>query len=127
MELPFNGTHVRIFVSLTQRACRGLACQCVSIARGIMASFEAKLIKTIKKKREEAGLSIRALSTMVGISFSTLVRIERGEGLPDNNSKICPTEWLGDDAAEAGLTFDRMAFVHFRALKNVQSRTVQAL
>jgi transcriptional regulator with XRE-family HTH domain len=72
-------------------------------------------------------LSIRALSAQVGISFSTLARIERGAGLPDNNSKIRLLEWLGDDAQELGLDFERAAFVHFRAMKNVQSGTVQAL
>jgi transcriptional regulator with XRE-family HTH domain/Zn-dependent peptidase ImmA (M78 family) len=92
-----------------------------------MKSFEAKLVEAIKKKREAEGLSIRALSGVVGISFSTLARIERGEGLPDNNSKIRLLEWLGENAEAAGLKFDNVAFVHFRAAKNVQSSTVQAL
>lgn len=92
-----------------------------------MKNFETQLIDAIKKKREEEGLSIRALSAVVGISFSTLARIERGEGLPDNNSKIRLLEWLGENADEAGLKFDNVAFVHFRAAKNVQSATVQAL
>jgi hypothetical protein len=57
----------------------------------------------------------------VGISFSTLARLERGAGLPDNNSKIGLLEWLGEDAQELGLGFERAALVHFRATKNVQS------
>jgi transcriptional regulator with XRE-family HTH domain len=92
-----------------------------------MKTFEAKLIAAIKAKRETEGLSIRALSSVVGISFSTLARIERGEGLPDNNSKIRLLEWLGSKGEEAGLKFDNVAFVHFRAAKNVQSSTVQGL
>jgi Zn-dependent peptidase ImmA (M78 family) len=92
-----------------------------------MKNFEAQLITAIRKKREAEGLSIRGLSAVVGISFSTLARIERGEGLPDNNSKIRLLEWLGEKAEEAGLKFDNVAFVHFRAAKNVQSTTVQAL
>ena len=92
-----------------------------------MSDFEEKLIKAVIEKRNRIGLSIRALSTLVGISFSTLARLERGAGLPDNNSKIRLLEWLGDDAQELGLTFERAAFVHFRAMKNVQSGTVQAL
>lgn len=102
-------------------------CQVVSIARGNMSSFEGKLIKAVIEKRNRIGLSIRALATQVGISFSTLARLERGDGLPDNNSKIRLLEWLGDDAQELGLNFERAAFVHFRAMKNVQSGTVQAL
>ncbi|MHC4044807.1 helix-turn-helix domain-containing protein [Bradyrhizobium sp. 23AC] len=92
-----------------------------------MPSFEEKLIRAVKRKREADGLSIRALSTAIGVSFSTLARIERGEGLPDNNSKIRLLQWLGPDAEEAGLGFDRVAFVHFRAGKNVQSSTVRIL
>jgi Zn-dependent peptidase ImmA (M78 family) len=92
-----------------------------------MSGFEAQLVKAIRKKREAEGLSIRALSAVVGISFSTLARIERGEGLPDNNSKIRLLQWLGEEAEEAGLKFDNVAFVHFRAAKNVQSSTIQTL
>lgn len=92
-----------------------------------MPSFEEKLIRAIRKKRESEGLSIRALSAAIGVSFSTLARIERGEGLPDNNSKIRLMEWLGPDAEDAGLGFDKVAFVHFRAGKNVRSSTVRTL
>lgn len=92
-----------------------------------MPSFEEKLVRAVKKKREAEGLSIRALSSAIGVSFSTLARIERGEGQPDNNSKIRLLQWLGGDAEDAGLTFDNVAFVHFRAGKNIRSTTVRAL
>jgi transcriptional regulator with XRE-family HTH domain len=92
-----------------------------------MPSFEEKLVRAVKRKREAEGLSIRALSAAVGVSYSTLARIERGEGLPDNNSKIRLLQWLGPDAEEAKLGFDNVAFVHFRAGKNVRSSTVRIL
>jgi len=92
-----------------------------------MPTFEERLVRAVKRKRKAKGLSIRALSGVVGISFSTLARIERGAGEPDNNSKIRLLEWLGPDADEAGLTFDNVAFVHFRAGKNARSATVQTL
>jgi len=92
-----------------------------------MSTFEEKLIRAIKTKREAEGLSIRALSAAVGVSFSTLARIERGEGQPDNNSKIRLLQWLGADAEDAGLSFDNVAFVHFRAGKNIRSSTVRTL
>jgi transcriptional regulator with XRE-family HTH domain len=92
-----------------------------------MPTFEEKLVRAIKRKREAGGLSIRALSAAIGVSFSTLARIERGEGQPDNNSKIRLLQWLGADAEEAGLGFDNVAFVHFRAGKNIQSSTVRTL
>src|SRR5689334_23270275 len=86
--------------------------RCV-IRTGKMQSFEEKLVEAVRKKREAEGLSIRALSAAIGVSFSTLARIERGEGNPDNNSKIRLLEWLGPDAEEAGLSFDNVALVHF--------------
>lgn len=92
-----------------------------------MPAFEEKLIKAVQKKREAEGLSIRALSETVGVSFSTLARIERGEGQPDNNSKIRLLQWLGADAQDAGLSFENLALVHFRAGKNIQSSTVRRL
>lgn len=92
-----------------------------------MLSFEERLIRAVKRKREAEGLSIRALSAKVGVSFSTLARMERGEGQPDNNSKIRLLQWLGPYADEANLTFDNVAFVHFRAGRNVQSGTVRML
>jgi|TARA_R110000850_G_scaffold277075_1_gene422150 transcriptional regulator with XRE-family HTH domain len=85
------------------------------------------LVAALKRKRESEGLSLRALSAQIGVSFSSLARIERGEGQPDNNSTIRILEWLGNDGRDAGLSFDNVALVHFRAAKNVQSRTVHCL
>lgn len=92
-----------------------------------MADMDKKLVEAIRTKREAEGLSIRALAEVVGVSFSTLARIERGEGQPDNNSKIRLLQWLGANAEDAGLSFENVAFVHFRAGKNVRSKTVKAL
>jgi transcriptional regulator with XRE-family HTH domain len=105
----------------------GPVCQGVSFARKKMPSFEEKLVRAVKRKREAEGLSIRALSEAAGVSFSTLARIERGEGQPDNNSKIRLLQWLGPDAEDVGLGFDNVAFVHFRAGKNIRSSTVRTL
>lgn len=92
-----------------------------------MTKADEKLIAALKAKRAREGLSIRALAALIGVSFSSLARIERGEGAPDNNSKIRILEWLGPDADDAGLGFEGVAFVHFRAAKNVASKTVQSL
>lgn len=85
------------------------------------------LVRLMKEKRRMLGYSIRKLSSVIGVSFSTLARIERGDGEPDNNTKIRILEWLGNDARNAGLQFDSVALVHFRARKQVDSETVQAL
>lgn len=86
-----------------------------------------KLIAALKKKREAEGLSIRALSSVIGVSFSSLARIERGDGEPDNNSRIRILEWLGEDGHDSGLSFENVALVHFRASKNVSSKTIDCL
>jgi Zn-dependent peptidase ImmA (M78 family)/DNA-binding XRE family transcriptional regulator len=93
----------------------------------MMKQFEARLVDAVKRKREADGLSLRGLSALIGVSFSTLARIERGDGLPDNNSKIRLLQWLGPVADEEGLSFENVALVHFRAGKNVRSETVRAL
>jgi transcriptional regulator with XRE-family HTH domain len=114
-------------VSPAHAAPAAQVCQGVLFARRKTLSFEEKLVQAVRKKREAEGLSIRALSAAVGVSFSTLARIERGEGQPDNNSKIRLLEWLDAYAEEAGLSFDNVAFVHFRAGKNIRSSTVRTL
>lgn len=86
-----------------------------------------KLIEAMKQKRQASGYSLRKLASVIGVSFSTLARLERGEGEPDNNSRIRILEWLGDDARTLGLSFDNIAYVHFRARKNIDSKTVHCL
>ncbi len=86
-----------------------------------------KLVSALKKKREAEGYSIRGLAAQIGVSFSSLARIERGDGEPDNNSRIRILEWLGEDAAEAGLSFENVALAHFRAAKNIDSKVVDCL
>ena len=92
-----------------------------------MLQFDRKLIAAVKRKREAEGLSLRALSARVGVSFSSLARLERGEGTPDNNTKIRLLEYLGPLAEAEGLAFENVALVHFRAGKNIRTPTVQAL
>ena len=92
-----------------------------------MAVDIQKLITSLRTKREAENLSIRALGKKIGVSFSTLARIERGEGEPDNNSIIRILHWLGPEPGDAGLSFDNVALVHFRAQKNVSSKTVRLL
>jgi transcriptional regulator with XRE-family HTH domain len=86
-----------------------------------------KLIEAMKNKRQACGYSLRQLASVIGVSFSTLARIERGEGAPDNNSRIRILEWLGEDARALGLSFESVALVHFRASKNIDSKTVHCL
>lgn len=86
-----------------------------------------RLIEALKKKRDAEGLSIRGLSAIIGVSFSSLARIERGEGEPDNNSRLRILEWLGEDGRDSGLSFENVALVHFRASKNATSRTIHCL
>lgn len=108
-------------------ATKSSACVKACNSHGVMALDNKDLVEAVKRKREREGLSIRALASAVGVSFSSLARIERGDGAPDNNSQIRLLEWLGDEGREAGLAFEDVAYVHFRASKNAGSRTIQCL
>jgi len=87
-----------------------------------------KFIEAVIAKREAEGLSLRKLADITQVSFSTLSRLQRFEGSPDNNTKVRLVNWLGaDQAARLGLKSERIASVHFRASKNVDSKTIEAL
>jgi len=92
-----------------------------------MDATAKKLIEALQRKRQAEGYSLRQLSAVIGVSFSSLARMERGEGEPDNNSRIRILEWLGEDVEALGLPFERVAHVHFRASKNIDSKTIHAL
>lgn len=52
------------------------------------------LIARLKKKRLSEGLSLRQLGSMIGVSFSSLARLERGIGEPDVHSRERIERWL---------------------------------
>ena len=85
------------------------------------------LIKAVKEKRERLGLSFRKLSDICSVSFPTLSRLEKLESEPDDNTKIRLINWLGEDATKVGITSQLIAEVHFRASKNVDSKTAECL
>src|SRR5215831_7386014 len=86
-----------------------------------------KLIEALQRKRQAEGYSLRKLATVIGVSFSSLARMERGEGEPDNNSRVRILEWLGEDAKALGLPLERITHLHFRASKNIDSMTIRCL
>ena len=59
----------------------------------------ATLIDAVLLHRIEQGLSLRQLGAVVGVSFSTLARIERGEGAPSLATRIALLVWVGADAS----------------------------
>ena len=60
---------------------------------------ERLLIERVQEKREIEGLSIRRLSALCGVSFSTLARLERGDGECSLETTRRLREWLGDDVS----------------------------
>lgn len=54
-----------------------------------------ELGNTVKQKRDALNLSLRDASEEIGVSPSTISRIERGIGLPDSDSVIKLTKWAG--------------------------------
>ena len=53
-----------------------------------------ELGRAIRRKREEAGLSLRDVADETGVSASTLSRIENGTGKPDADNIARLTGWL---------------------------------
>ncbi|MCS6874017.1 MAG: helix-turn-helix domain-containing protein [Pyrinomonadaceae bacterium] len=53
-----------------------------------------ELGKRVKEQRERQGLSLRDLASQIGISASTLSRIEKGTGKPDADNIAKLASWL---------------------------------
>ena len=53
-----------------------------------------ELGRSIRRKREEMGLSLRDVADETGVSASTLSRIENGTGKPDADNIARLTAWL---------------------------------
>ena len=85
------------------------------------------LIKAVTAKRERLGLSLRKLADTIGISFSTLSRLERFDSIPDTNTMVRLVNWLQEDSAVSGQLFEKAAEVHFRAAKQIDSKTAASL
>jgi transcriptional regulator with XRE-family HTH domain len=59
-----------------------------------VANRPSNLIAEVQAAREEAGLSLRALAEITGISFSTISRLEKGEHVPDEWTATRLLQWL---------------------------------
>ncbi len=116
-----------------------------------MAESQKSLVNTvelgraIRRKREEAGLSLRDVADETGVSASTLSRIENGTGKPDADNIARLTSWLnmpmervmgartaeGDESAPV-VYFPQEATpdiveAHLRADRNLTPETAKAL
>jgi hypothetical protein len=62
----------------------------------------------IRLEREARGLSLRAAAEEIGISFNTLLRIERGNDCRDSNARAV-RRWLDDEprGEQARTIYDR--------------------
>ncbi len=104
-----------------------------------------ELGRAIRRKREDAGLSLRDVANETGVSASTLSRIENGTGKPDADNIARLTGWLnmpmerimtgrtteGDDAKPV-VYFPQEAMpdiveAHLRADRNLTPETAKAL
>lgn len=53
----------------------------------------------LKEARLKSGLTLRALAKIVGVSFSSLARMERGQGKPSAASVMRVEKWLEDGSS----------------------------
>ena len=111
--------------------------------KGLVNTVE--LGRAIRRKREEAGLSLRDVANETQVSASTLSRIENGTGKPDADNIARLTAWLempiervmsgreqGDDAEQAVVYFPQeptpsIVEAHLRADRNLTPETARAL
>ena len=104
-----------------------------------------ELGRAIRRKREEAGLSLRDVADETGVSASTLSRIENGTGKPDADNIARLTAWLNmpmerimggrqldGDESKPVVYFPQEATpdiveAHLRADRNLTPETAKAL
>ena len=105
----------------------------------------AELGRSIRRKREELGLSLRDVADETGVSASTLSRIENGTGKPDADNIARLTGWLqmpmervmgahtGDNTEEGPVVYfpheatPDIVEAHLRADRNLNPETAKAL
>ncbi|HKQ51995.1 MAG TPA: helix-turn-helix transcriptional regulator [Pyrinomonadaceae bacterium] len=104
-----------------------------------------ELGRSIRRKREEMGLSLRDVADETGVSASTLSRIENGTGKPDADNIARLTAWLNvpverimsgrDTEGEEGRAVvyfpqestPEIVEAHLRADRNLTPETAKAL
>ncbi|HEX8889703.1 MAG TPA: helix-turn-helix transcriptional regulator [Pyrinomonadaceae bacterium] len=104
-----------------------------------------ELGRSIRRKREELGLSLRDVADETGVSASTLSRIENGTGKPDADNIARLTAWLdmpverimsgrehASNEAQAVVYFPHestpeIVEAHLRADRNLSPETAKAL
>jgi transcriptional regulator with XRE-family HTH domain len=104
-----------------------------------------ELGRSIRRKREETGLSLRDVADETGVSASTLSRIENGTGKPDADNIARLTAWLNvpverimsgrnteSDEDRAVVYFPQestpeIVEAHLRADRNLTPETAKAL
>lgn len=58
------------------------------------------LPQRVDRKRTADGISLRQLAKITGVSFSTLARVDRGEGNYSPETARRLRQWLGDDVSQ---------------------------
>jgi transcriptional regulator with XRE-family HTH domain len=103
-----------------------------------------ELGRTIRRRREELGLSLRDVAEKTGVSASTLSRIENGTGKPDADNIARLTTWLDvpmerifggrrDENEEKAVIYypnestPEIVEAHLRADRNLTPETASAL
>ncbi len=116
------------------------------MAQGKSLVNTVELGRAIRRKREEAGLSLRDVANETQVSASTLSRIENGTGKPDADNIARLTAWLdvpiervmsgrggeAGDAAKAVVYYPQeptpsIVEAHLRADRNLTPETAAAL
>ena len=72
--------------------------------------------------RQQRGLSLRQLGDMLGISFSTLARIERQEGAPSRHTRLLLEQWFDPEGAHPKCNCPQCAFPREHLYRSLEAR-----
>jgi transcriptional regulator with XRE-family HTH domain len=82
------------------------------------ASYQVRLAA----HRTQAGLSLRQLGERLGVSFSSLARIERGIGEPSTHTRRRLEQWMDPDGEHPPCHCAQCAFPHENPLRALETR-----
>ena len=102
-----------------------------------------ELGRSVRRRREQLGLSLRDVADTTGVSASTLSRIENGTGKPDADNIARLTSWLdvpverilgrGEESGAKAVIYyphestPEIVEAHLRADRNLSPETASAL
>jgi transcriptional regulator with XRE-family HTH domain len=84
--------------------------------------MEASYKDRLKTHRQQAGLSLRQLGERLGVSFSSLARIERGIGEPGTHTRLRLEQWMDPEGEHPQCPCSQCAFPREHPFRVLEAR-----